>query len=158
MIVKQSFSTNAATKLTAFEVTSAEASTARNNLNQCINLAKYSWLSDLPSPQAQAAITAAKEAVQKQGVAFFPDFITPSALADCVKECDEQNHDLFDIDDAHSLYYKGYDPAFPADHIRDRTVRTQVSIIPYARLSPQRSLQKVDKSPLLIPLLSQILD
>ncbi len=98
--------------------------------NASINLAKYPWLMDLSSPAAKAAIQEARESVRINGAAFFPDFITGTALQDCVKECHEQNKDLLQIDDEHNIYYDGDDASYPEDHIRNRKVRTRVAVIP----------------------------
>lgn len=123
-----------------------------------LNFNKYPWLTDLSSASARDAISAAQRSIATNGVAFFPEFVTTSALEECVTEAKSQTHGLHDIDDSHSLYYLPEDPAYPADHVRNRQVRTRVSIIPYDRLSREGALSRIYQSSGLKQLVGEVLN
>lgn len=126
-------------------------------LESVLNLDKYPWLLNLHSPTAKKFIQGARESIEVNGVAFFPDFITNQALQDCITECNQQSQNLYQIDDLHNIYYMGLDKSYDDAHIRNRQVRTRVAIITNDRLSPQRSLKQIYHSVLLKPLIEQVL-
>ena len=108
-----------------------------------LNFEKYYWLSQLSSQAAQQEIQGAQQSIKTHGVAFFPDFISKDALKDCIEECDEKNNNLHQINDEHNVYYSNDDKTLPPNHIRNRTFRTQVAIIPNDRLDSSRSLCQI---------------
>ena len=96
--------------------------TYSRKLEQVIDLARY--------PLDDAAFRArCKQQVDLSGVLVMPDFLQPSAVASIRAEGAASKHLAFYTSSNHNIYLSPPDPAFPADHARNREVASSKGCI-----------------------------
>ena len=86
----------------------------------------------------------------------FPEFITPAALSNCVREARQQEDGAFTTDGTHTAHLLKVDPSFPGDSVRNYEMRTQVASIAFDELVDGSELASLYRHPTLRKLVAII--
>lgn len=70
-----------------------------------------------------------QQTLDENGVLVLRDFLKPAAITSIQKEGDERRHLAYYTDSNHNIYLTPPDPAFPADHSRNREVSSSKGCI-----------------------------
>lgn len=92
------------------------------NLSDIINFSKH----PINDPAFQKIY---KERLDKEGALVLQNFITPEAIKYVKKEGDENRHLAYYCRDNHNVYLTDNDPAYPADHPRNISIRSSKGCI-----------------------------
>lgn len=106
-------------------------------------LCRYTVCSSLFSSTAFSAVT-------------FPDFITKSALANCIDDARDQEDTAFTTDDAHTAHLRPCDPSMPANSVRNYKMSTKVAAIAFDELPPESELAALYQHPALRQVVAEI--
>ncbi len=95
------------------------------------------------SPGYRDCLAAARAGLAATGACVFEGFLGPSAVARILAEVDPLQRSAFVCGQPHNVYLVDPDPAFPADHARNRLVRSEKALLAHDEIpaaSPLRDL------------------
>ena len=122
-----------------------------------MNYQLYPWLKDLESPEAMAAVNAARNTYLETGAVTLPRFVTTDALQTMVEQARAAEDTAYTTDGTHTAYLT--DPDY--DHFDKRSVynhsmRTRVASIAFDELPNNSPLANLYQDPVLLRLVSYI--
>lgn len=99
-----------------------------------------------------------REQLLTRGVATLPGLVHPAAARRMAEESEAVIDRTFYCDNRHNAYLKPTDPAFPADHPRNRPLATQVGSIAWDLIEPNASLRRLYLWDPLVSFVGAVLD
>lgn len=110
------------------------------NLGQVINLDQF----PLDDDKFRASC---REALDKDGLLVLPGFLTDDALDSILAEGREKQHLAYYCEQRHNVYLTPSEPAFAADHPRNREISSSKGCITDDQVAPESGLRVLYDSP-----------
>jgi len=81
------------------------------------------------SPECRRLVEAAKSSLSGSGAFVLEDFLPSSAVAEILDQADSMAEAAFASRQPHNVFLLPTDPAYPADHARNRLVRSEKAVL-----------------------------
>jgi len=111
-------------------------------LGAVVDLARYPI--DRPaSPDCQRLLETARSKLDDSGAFVLEGFLRPSAVADILAQADSAVSAAFASSQPHNVFLLPADPGYPADHARNRLVRSAKSVLADDQLPRESMLRRL---------------
>jgi hypothetical protein len=129
----------------------------RDGIGDIIDLGRYP-IDRRASPACQQLIGIAQESLADPGAFVLEGFVRPAALAAVLDDADAMAKAAFRSSNPHNVYLAPADPAFPADHARNRLVRSEKSVLADDQLPADSLLRRIYGAECFRAFLCRVLD
>jgi len=136
---------------------SAAAADAAVPLSSIVNLGRFP-INQRGSPPLREVVEAARRRYKDEGIATFPGFLLPEALASAISDIEQDSEKAWVTDDDHNIYLDNGDTKYGKDHIRNRRLHTKVASLAYDLLSGDNVLRTLYESDDFREFLAAVLD
>ncbi len=120
-----------------------------------MQLDKIVHLENYPVDQ-QAFTDECKQKLDSSGALVLPNFLSSQAIEEIVQEGLENQHLAFYSTSSHNVYLKNSDPLFPADHVRNKEVKSSKGCITDDQIPTDSPLRTLYDSAVFRDFLAQI--
>mmetsp|Transcript_14254 Transcript_14254/g.45799 ORF Transcript_14254/g.45799 Transcript_14254/m.45799 type:complete len:309 (-) Transcript_14254:125-1051(-) len=128
----------------------SSSSASASDIGSLVNLEAFP-IEDVSRP----FLAAARTALFETGVASFPDFLRPAAVAAAAGEATLASPTAFVTDNEHNAWQTERNTSLPADHLANLFMRTRVASVATDEIGP--TLKRLYEAPELLAFLSALL-
>ena len=114
----------------------------RRNLGDVVDLSRYPI--DRPdSPEGRGLIEAARASLAESGTFVLEGFMQPAAVSAILRQADSEAKTAFASSQPHNVFLLPADPSYPADHARNRLVRSAKSVLADDQIPSDSLLRRI---------------